>query len=178
MVCPSPHWGVGAALRGGRSFCTRAGMESAVFYAVGVQFWRNCRRHVGGYGSGWKYIFRRQKQTATGIFWIAHLHCPTPETALSAKQHPSAERPPSQRPAGAGHGVPCDIQPEGEPYACADRIKTPALGEVLSSLVPLRFYPSGSASARAYGSPSGVTLLPSPPLPATPIFSVNHQIIY
>ena len=45
----------------------------------------------------------------------------------------------SQAPSGAAF---CRIQPEAERYACSDRLKTSVLGEVLSSLVLLRFYPS------------------------------------
>ena len=50
----------------------------------------------------------------------------------------------------------CHVQPPWEGHVCADRIKTPALGEVLSSLVPLRFYPSESASAQTCPSHGGV----------------------
>ena len=60
----------------------------------------------------------------------------------------------NQAPSGAAF---CRIQPEAERYACSDRLKTSVLGEVLSSLVLLRFYPSESASEQAYRSASGVT---------------------
>ena len=49
------------------------------------------------------------------------------------------------------------LQPKAEPYAGSDRIKTSAFRRrPLAPYVPLRFYPSESASEQAYGSAFGV----------------------
>ena len=84
-----------------------------------------------------------------------------PQTRLAAFSEANARR---AAPFGG-------FQPEEELYACADRIKTPALGEVFSSLVPLRFYPSESASAQAYNSSPGVNRR-NPP---TPLLSRHNK---
>ena len=54
--------------------------------------------------------------------------------------------------------ISCHFQPTAEPYVCSDRLKTPVLRRcVLAPYVPLRFYPSESASEQTYGSAVGVT---------------------
>ena len=60
------------------------------------------------------------------------------------------------------------FQPLSGLYACSDRIKTPVFRRCpLAPYVPLRFYPSESASAQAYNSSYGVTCRnPHVPYPA------------
>ncbi len=60
------------------------------------------------------------------------------------------------------------FQPVAEGYVRADRIKTSALRRCsLAPYVPLRFYPSGSASARTYPSTTGVPRRKTIPLRMT-----------
>ena len=130
-----------------------------------------CSRRAPARGALRAALAWRRPRCQPARYWETRHHKRAHVLALSFETSRAA-RPDS--PTGRGADS-CEIQPWERPYPSADRIKTPALGEVFSSLVPLRFYPSESASAEGWGHSHGVTCRKSQSSPSSPQFLIDER---